>query len=114
MVIKVLGESHPLHPGYLQRYRKTHPAYVEKNRRLQRFRDQRKKLYLDIQAKIKRQPPEMIDQLRNSSHLDIQDEISLQPLEMTFLFSAIPCLDIQGLMDKRSCPKDNGLIEVRR
>jgi hypothetical protein len=45
--------------------------------------------------------------------LDIQDELSLQPLEITLLLSTIPCLDIQVLLDKKSCPRDNGIIEAR-
>jgi hypothetical protein len=102
------------HPDYLQRYRETHPAYVEKNLQAQRFRDRRKKLHLDIQNKIKRQPPEIIDQLWNLSHLDIQNVIELQPLEMTFLFSTFSCLDIQNSLGKNPCPKENGTIEARR
>jgi hypothetical protein len=35
-------------------------------------------------------------------------------MEMTFLFSTIPCLDIQVLLDKKGCPKDNDIIEARR
>lgn len=102
------------HPGYLQHYRENHPAYVEKNRQAQRLRDRRKKLHLDIQNKIKRQPHEIINQLWNSSHLDIQNVSEIQPLEMTFLFSTFPCLDIQNSLDNRGCPKENGSIEARR
>jgi hypothetical protein len=101
------------HPGYLQRYRKDHPAYIEKNRQTQRLRDRRKKLRLDIQNKIKKQPPEIINQLWDSSHLDIQNVSDLQPLEMTFLFSTFPCLDIQNSLDKKGCPKENAAIEAR-
>lgn len=101
------------HPGYLQRYREIHPAYVEKNRQAQRLRDRRKKLRLDIQNKIKRQPPEIIDQLWDLSHLDIQNVVELQPLEMTLLFSTFPCLDIQNSLGKNHCLKENGTIEAR-
>src|SRR5512139_1843424 len=102
------------HPGYLRRYRESHPAYVEKNRQAQRFRERRKKLHLDIRNKIKTQPPEMVDQLWKSSHLDIQNVSELQPSEITFLFSIFPCLDIQNSLDSRGCPRDNGIIEARR
>lgn len=102
------------HPGYLKRYRETHPAYIEKNRQAQKLRDRRKKLHLDIQNKIRRQPPEIIDKLWDLSNLDIQNLLELQPLEITFLFSTFPCLDIQNSIDKLPCLKDNGIIEVRR
>jgi hypothetical protein len=36
------GRWSDAHPGYWQRYRKTHPAYVEKNRELQRERNRRR------------------------------------------------------------------------
>jgi len=102
------------HPGYLQHYREAHPANVEKNRQAQRLRDRRKKLHLDIQNKIKKQPPEIINQLWDSPHLDIQNVIELHPLEMTFLFSTFPCLDIQNSLGKNHCLKENGTIEARR
>jgi hypothetical protein len=98
------------HPGYLQRYRKNHPEYVQKNREAQRLRDRRKRLHLDIQAQIKDQLPEITKQLWNLPPLDIQDSISLNPLEMTFLFSSFPCLDIQAQMDRPACLKENGII----
>ena len=101
-------------PDYLKQYRATHPEYVQKNREAKRLRDRRKRLQVDIQAKIKRQPPKIIDQLWGLSRVDIQDEIGLQPLEMTFLFSTFPCLDIQVQMDKSACLKDNGTITNRR
>ena len=44
-------------PGYLKRYRGSHPEYVKKNREAQRVRDRRKKLRLDIQAQLKGQIP---------------------------------------------------------
>ncbi len=59
-------------PGYLKCYRESHPEYIEKNRKAQKVRDRRKKLRLDIQA-----------------------QSEAKPLEMTFLFSTIPCLDLQ-------------------
>jgi len=102
------------HPGYLRHYRQTHPAYVENNRRAQKLRDRQRKLHLDIQAKLKKQHPEIIDQLWNLPDLDIQDERSLQPLEITFLLSTMSCLDIQVLLDKKGCLKDNGTIEAMR
>ena len=103
-----------LHPDYLRHYRQTHPAYVDKNRCAQKLRDRQRRLHLDIQAKLKRQPPEVIEQLWNLTDLDIQDELSLQPLEITLLLSTIPCLDMQVMLDKKSCPKDNGIIDPRR
>jgi hypothetical protein len=92
------------HPGYLQRYRESHPEYVQKNRQAQRLRDRRKKLLLDIQAQIKDQLPELIEQLWNLPPLDIQDPITLNPLEMTFLFSTLPGLAIQAQMDTSAGP----------
>ena len=56
------------HPGYLKRYRETHPEYVQKNRQAKRLRYRQKRLRVDIQNKIKRQPPEIIDQLLNLSY----------------------------------------------
>lgn len=104
------------HPGYLKRYRESHPEYVRKNREAQRLRDRKRKIHLDIQAKIRNQPPEITNELWNlshSAHLDIQDEIILHPLEMTYLFSIFPCLDIQIHFDKLGCPMDNGIIQIR-
>ena len=102
------------HPGYLRCYRATHPEYVQKNRQAKRLRDRRRRLQVDIQAKIKRQHTAIIDKLRDFPHVDIQDEIALQPLEMTFLFSTFPCVDIQVPMDKRRPLKDTAPIEARR
>jgi len=102
------------HPGYLKRYRETHPEYVRKNREAKRLQYRQKKLRVDIRNKIKRQPPEIIDQLWNLSHVDIQNESDVQPLEITYLFSTLACVDIQNSMDKPLCPKDNGIIEARR
>ncbi len=102
------------HPDYLQRYRETHPVYVEKNRQAQRLRDRQKKLHLDIQNKIKRHPTEIINQLWNSAHLDIQNVPALQPLEITFLFSTFPCLDMQNSLGKNLFLRDHGPIQTRR
>ena len=104
-------------PGYLKRYRRDHPEYVQKNRDAQRRRDRVRKLNLDIQAKLNRQPSEIISQLEiapPSSHLDIQAEFILEPLEITFLlsrFAHFPCLDIQAKMDFSSLLLDNSAIK---
>ena len=98
------------HPKYLKEYRQTHPEYVKKNREAQRVRDRWKKLCLDIQAEIKKQTPEITNQLWNLPYLDIQAEIPIQPLEMTFLFSNLPCLDIQVPLDNAFCLRDNATI----
>lgn len=104
-------------PGYLKRYRQTHPEYVQKNRDAQRRRDKAKKLHLDIQAKLNRQPSEIINQLEippPSSHLDIQAEFLLEPLEITFILSRFvhfPCLDIQAKMDFTASLSDNSAIK---
>jgi hypothetical protein len=104
-------------PGYLKRYRQNHPEYVQKNRDAQRRRDRARKLNLDIQAKLSRQPSDIINQLEvapPSSHLDIQAELILQPIEITFLLSRFvhfPCLDIQAKMDFASPLLDNSAIK---
>jgi hypothetical protein len=104
-------------PGYLKRYRRDHPEYVQKNRDAQRRRDRVRKLNLDIQAKLNRQPSEIISQLEiapPSSHLDIQAEFILEPLEITFFLSRLvhfPCLDIQAKMDFTSHLLDNSAIK---
>ena len=100
------------YPGYLKEYRQTHPEYVKKNREAQRVRDRSKKLRLDIQAEIKRQAPEITNQLWNLPHLDIQDEIPVKPLEMTFLLSNLPCLDIQVPLDNAFCLRENPTIHT--
>ena len=109
-----LKEWFDQHPGYLKEYRQTHPGYVKKNREAQRVRDRRKKLRLDIQAEIRRQAPEITNQLWNLPHLDIQDEISVQSPEMTFLFSTLPCLDIQATIDNVFCLRENPTIHTGR
>ncbi len=104
-------------PGYLKRYRRDHPEYVQKNRDAQRRRDRSRKLNLDIQAKLNRQPSEIISQLEiapPSSRLDIQAEFILEPLEITFLLSRLahfPCLDIQAQIDFTSPLLDNSAIK---
>jgi len=80
------------HPGQLKGYRKSHPEYVSKCREAQKRRDRSKKLHLDIQAKIRRQAPDIIDQLWDKSHLnslDIQDEAVIKPLEIILLLSLL-------------------------
>lgn len=100
-------------PGYLKHFRETHPEYVKRNRESQKVRDRRKKLYLDIQAEIKKQSVEITDKLWDLPHLDIQDKISIKPIEMTFLFSNLPCLDIQVPLDNAFCLKENATIQTR-
>jgi len=104
-------------PGYLERYRHEHPDYVRKNRDAQMQRDRGRKIHLDIQAKLKRQPSDIMKQVDNipqSLRLDIQDECILKPLEVTLLLSNLTrsaCLDIQ---DKIAFPfylRDNGTIK---
>lgn len=91
------------HPGYLKQYRKNHPEYREKNRKSQSMRDRSKKLYLDIQAKVRDQRTEIIDQLWDYTNLDIQAELSLQPIEIMFLLAHFNHLDIQADLDR--CPQ---------
>jgi len=87
---------------------------VEKNRNAQRVRDRRKKLNLDIQAQLKRQVPEITNQLWESPNLDIQAQLHVKPLEITFLLSALPCLDIQVQLDKAFHVGENVAISCRR
>jgi hypothetical protein len=102
------------HPSYLKHYRQSHPEYVQKNREAQRRRDRSKRLRLDIQAQLKRQAPEITDQLWNSSNLDIQAQLGIKPFEMTFLFSTLPCLDIQVHMDRSFCLLENSTTATGR
>ena len=102
-----LREWLELNPGYLTHYRENHPEYVQRNREAQRLRDRRKKLRLDIQAQLKKQAPEITNQLWKSSNLDIQAQLDAKPLEMTFLFSTLPCLDIQVQLDRVLCVREN-------
>ena len=102
------------HPGYLSDYRKSHPEYVGKNRDSQKVRDRGKKIYLDIQAQLKSHAADITKQLWEPSNLDIQAQLNIQPLEITFLFSTIPCLDIQVPFDRSSCVGDNSPICARR
>ncbi len=101
-------------PGYLKRYRGSHPEYVKKNREAQRVRDRRKKLHLDIQAQLKRQAPEITNELWESSNLDIQAQLDVKPLEITFLLSTLPCLDIQVQLDRAFHTGENVAICCRR
>jgi len=100
------------HPGYLKQYRANHPEYVQKNREAQKQRDQRKRVHLDIQARIKDQLPEITKQLRQLPHLDIQDAKTSQPLEMTFLLSSFSCLDIQIQIAKSIPLEQNKIIQT--
>ena len=101
-------------PGYLKRYRGSHPEYVKKNREAQRVRDRRKKLRLDIQAQLKGQIPTITNELWESSNLDINAQLDAKPLEITFLFSTLPCLDMQFQLDKTSCGGENVAIPCGR
>ncbi|MBW2203029.1 MAG: hypothetical protein JRF52_02750 [Deltaproteobacteria bacterium] len=101
-------------PGYLKRYRGSHPEYVKKNRDAQRVRDRRKKLHLDIQAQLKRQIPEITNELWESSNLDIQAQLDVKPLEITFVLSTLPCLDMQFQLDRAFHTGENVAISCRR
>jgi hypothetical protein len=101
-------------PGYLKGYRESHPEYVEKNRNAQRVRDRRKKLRLDIQAQLKRQTPEITNQLWESSNLDIQAQLDVKPTEITFVLTTLPCLDIQVQLDRAFHVGENVAIPFRR
>jgi hypothetical protein len=100
------------HPGYLKQYRANHPEYVQKNREAQRKRDQRKKVHLDIQARIKEQFPDITKELSHLPFLDIQDSKSPKPLEMTFLLRSFPCLDIQIQIAKSISLEQNKIIRT--
>ncbi len=102
------------HPDYLNHYRQTHPEYVQRNREARKLRYRRKKLWVDIQAQIKDQLPEITEQLWSQPFVDIQASIKTQPREMSFLFGTFPCVDIQVQIDKSVCPKENGIILNRR
>jgi hypothetical protein len=101
-------------PGYLKGYRESHPEYVKKNREAQRVRDRRKKLRLDIHAQLKRQAPEITNQLWESSNLDIQAQLDVKPPEITFILSTLPCLDIQVQLDRALHKGENVAIPCRR
>ncbi len=100
------------HPGYLKQYRADHPEYVQKNREAQKQRDQREKVHLDIQARIRDQLPEINKQLRQLPNLDIQDAKTSQPLEMRFLLRSFPCLDIQIQIEKSISLEHNFIIQT--
>jgi len=88
--VKAWGDAHP---GHQKEYRKSHPEYVSKNREAQRCRDRSKRLHLDIQDKIRRQAPDIIDQLWDKLHLDNldkQDDKLIKSLEAAFLLSLLP------------------------
>jgi hypothetical protein len=75
-------------PEYQREYRKSHPEYVEKCREAQRRRDRSKRLHLAIQDKIRRQTPDVIDQLWKKAHsdnLDIQGDKGMKSLEALFI-----------------------------
>ncbi len=105
------------HPGYLEQYRQRHPEYVLKNREDQKHRDRARKLHLDIQAKLDRQPLDIlkqIDIISKSAHLDIQDEFILQPLEVTLVLSKLSHRVHLAIQDKMAFPahlRDNGAIK---
>jgi hypothetical protein len=104
-------------PGYLKEYRESHPEYVKKNRDAQRVRDRRKKLHLDIQAQLKKQLPEITNQLWESSNLpnlDIQAQLDVKPTEITFVLTTLPCLDIQVQLDRVFHTGENVTISCRR
>ncbi len=104
-------------PGYLKRYRGSHPEYVKKNREAQRVRDRRKKLRLDIQAQLKGQIPEITNQLWESSNLpnlDINAQLDVKPLEITFVLSTLPCLDMQFQLDRAFHVGENVAITCGR
>lgn len=101
-------------PGYLKKYRRGHPEYIQKNCEAQRVRDRSKKLRLDIQAQLKRQTSQIAEDLRDSSNLDIQAHLGIKPIEMTILISSLPCLDIQVQLDSPFALRDNpGMLTGR-
>ena len=88
------------HPGYLKAYRTNHPAYVEKNRKKQKKRDQkRKKENLDIQDSIMIQDLSYQRDTHKLSDLDIQDTIMPYPELFLGLMSYLRFLDIQDTID---------------
>lgn len=101
-------------PGYLKDYRESHPEYVQKNREAQRVRDRRKKLRLDIQAQLKRQAPDITNQLWDLYNLDIKAHLDSKPIEITFLFSTLPCLDMQFQLDRAFHVGENVAIPCGR
>jgi hypothetical protein len=99
-----------LHPGYLKQYRADHPECVQKNREAQKQRDRRRRVHLDIQARIRDQLPGITKQLRQLPSLDIQDAKTIKPLEMTFLLRTFPYLDIQIQIAKSISLEQNRII----
>lgn len=109
-----LNEWLILHPGYLKAYRNNHPDYVQKNRKAQKCRDQKKRVHLDIQARLTKQLPDITEQLANQPHLDIQAEIPIKTPEITFFIGTLPCLDIQVPMEKSIQLSQTGPNFIRR
>lgn len=107
-----------LHPGYLKQYRGEHPEYVQKNRDNQRLRDHKRKVHLDIQAKLNRQPSDIVRIIETApqvSRLDIQADLIMQPIEVTLLLShlfRIAPLDIQDKMEFTMFFRDNRAIKT--
>ena len=100
-----------LNPGYLRHYRQTHPAYVENNRCAQKLRDRQRMLHLDMQSKLKRQLPKIIERLWSLPDLDIQDEINLQRAYSDAFRTLIPIEALSALIAWR----DNlGLVVTPR
>lgn len=97
------------HPGYLKQYRADHPEYVQNNREAQKGRDRWKRARLDIQARIRKQLPEITEQLRQLPLLDIQASETRQPIEMALLLGSFSHLDIQ-IQIAKSVPLDHNLI----
>ena len=80
------------HPGHLKEYRKSHPEYVRKCRETQRLRDRSKRLQLNLQDKITKQAPEIINQLwdkSQSKNPNTQGRTAIKPLETAFLLSML-------------------------
>lgn len=85
------------HPGYLRRYRKTHPDYVADDnagRRLRRARTERQNA--DIQDEIRRRKIEAIRTLRGA---DIQDVMRRQIDGVLGLMAYPGHADIQDAID---------------
>lgn len=54
------------------------------------------------------------NELWESPNLDINAQLDAKPLEITFLFSTLPCLDMQFQLDKASCVGENVAIACGR
>lgn len=80
------------HPDYLKEYRKSHPDYVNRCREAQKLRDRSKKLQLNLQDKMTKHTPEIINQLWDKSQSDnpnTQGKMAIKPLETAFLLSML-------------------------